>query len=73
MVIRHIHEPTIDVEFQLEEALQLERTLMAFMPLLLEEGLMFGKYCVALGICSRFVVSLSPSHFHVYTFAKARL
>lgn len=60
MVIRHVHEPTIDVQFQLEEALQLERTLVAFIPLLLEEGVMFGKYCVALGICSRFVVLLFP-------------
>lgn len=55
MVIRNVYEPTINVGFQLDEALQLERTLMAFMPLLLEDGLMFGKYCVALGICSRYV------------------
>jgi len=60
-VIRHVFDPTLDVTFQEEEAILLERTLLAFLPLLLEEGIVFGKYCVALGICSRLVVSY---HFH---------
>lgn len=52
-VLRHAFEPTLDEAFHIEESSQLERTLMAFMPLLVQEELQFGRYCAALGICSR--------------------
>ncbi|KAF2670636.1 hypothetical protein BT63DRAFT_371622, partial [Microthyrium microscopicum] len=44
-VIRHVFDPVHDADFRSEEAQQLERTLMAFMPLLMEDGAQFGKYC----------------------------
>ncbi|KAF2096245.1 hypothetical protein NA57DRAFT_79012 [Rhizodiscina lignyota] len=50
-VIRHVFDPTSDGEFQTKESLQLERTLLAFRPVLVEEELHYGKYCAALGIC----------------------
>jgi hypothetical protein len=49
-VIRHIFDPTPDEVFHKNEAAQLERTLMALMPLLVEEQLVYGKYCAALGM-----------------------
>jgi hypothetical protein len=53
-VARHIYEPgSLESRFHAEEALQLERTLMAFIPLLAEEELKIGNYCGALGICTR--------------------
>ena len=52
-VLCHVLEPTADQVFQVEESRQLERTLLAFMPLLCREELQFGKYCSALGMCSR--------------------
>lgn len=52
-VLRHVFEPSSDSDFHLQEALQLERTLMAFMPLLIEEQTKFHYYCAALGMCSR--------------------
>lgn len=61
-VIRHVFDPTLDATFQEEEAVLLERTLLAFLPLLLEDGIMFGKYCVALGICSSALFTLHNSH-----------
>ncbi|KAK0857388.1 hypothetical protein LTR03_000878 [Friedmanniomyces endolithicus] len=42
-VIRHVFDPTPDAAFQLLEAVQLEWTLMALMPLLVEEELEFGN------------------------------
>ncbi|KAK0307895.1 hypothetical protein LTR01_005227 [Friedmanniomyces endolithicus] len=54
-VIRHVFDPTPDTCFQKQEALQLERTLMALMPLLVEEELQFGNYCSAFGICAKYV------------------
>ena len=52
-VIRHVFDPTSDTAFHEEEALQLERTMLAFKPLLIEEQLQFGKFCSALGILIR--------------------
>lgn len=50
-VLRHVVHPTNDLEFQREEALQLERTFVAFLPLLMEEQeLEFGLFCPALAI-----------------------
>ncbi|KAF2495631.1 hypothetical protein BU16DRAFT_539560 [Lophium mytilinum] len=60
-VLRHVFDPTSDPAFQANEALQLERTLMAFMPLLMDEELQFGKYCAALGICSSALFTLYDS------------
>ena len=52
-VIRHVYDPASDLSFQAEEAAQLERTLLALIPVLSEEELQFGRYCSALGICTR--------------------
>jgi hypothetical protein len=52
LVVQHVCDPKVDANFQLEEAIQLEKTLMALMPLLLESDI-FGKYCVALAITGR--------------------
>lgn len=53
--VRHIFNPTADVEFNADEAVQLERTMKAYLPLLAEEELKIGKYCGAFGMCNRFV------------------
>ncbi|KAK1067217.1 hypothetical protein LTR12_015233 [Friedmanniomyces endolithicus] len=60
-VIRHVFDPTPDAAFQEQEALQLERTLMALMPLLVEEELQFGNYCSAFGICTNVLFVLHDS------------
>ena len=52
-VLKHVYEPFADVSFRHDEALQLERTLLAFMPLLMEENQKFGLHCAALGICTK--------------------
>jgi hypothetical protein len=53
-VVRHISDPEqLDREFYAHEAVQLERTLVAFIPLLAQEELKIGNYCGALGICTR--------------------
>jgi hypothetical protein len=49
-VVRHVFDPTPDAVFHTNEAAQLERTLMALMPLLIEEQMFYGKYCAALGM-----------------------
>jgi hypothetical protein len=54
-VLRHVFEPTSDAKFHAEEASQLERTLMAFMPLLIQEQSTYGMYCAALGMCGKSV------------------
>jgi hypothetical protein len=54
-VVRHVLDPTSDRDFQTDEAQQLERTLKAFMPLLIAEQMQFSKYCCSIGICSRYV------------------
>lgn len=59
-VLRHIFDPIQDPRFSAEEALQLERTLKAYLPLLSNEELKIGKYCGAYGICNRSVL-LQPS------------
>jgi hypothetical protein len=52
-VLKHVFDPiTSDPDFNIQQASQLERTLMAFMPLLIDEEIRFGKYCAALGICT---------------------
>lgn len=50
-VLRHVFDPVSDPEFYAREALQLERTLMAFIPLLIEEDTKYGMYCAAYGMC----------------------
>jgi hypothetical protein len=54
-VVRHIFDPTPDEAFHTNEAAQLERTLMALMPILIEEEFFYGKYCAALGMSTWFV------------------
>lgn len=56
-VVRHIFNPTSDPSFNAEEALQLERTLIAFLSMLADEELKIGNYCGAFGICNRFVTT----------------
>ncbi|KAE9377603.1 hypothetical protein N431DRAFT_478809 [Stipitochalara longipes BDJ] len=51
-VIRHVFDPTPNSDFNSEEAIQLERTLKAYLPLLANEELKIGKYCGAYGICN---------------------
>ncbi|KAL5314236.1 hypothetical protein ACEPPN_018661 [Leptodophora sp. 'Broadleaf-Isolate-01'] len=60
-VLRHVFEPASDPEFHAQEAMQLEKTLMAFMPLLIEEHSKFGLYCAALGMCSSALFMLYDS------------
>jgi hypothetical protein len=55
-VLRHVFDPIPDLRFNTEEAVQLERTLKAYLPLLSNEELKIGKYCGAYGICNRFVI-----------------
>ena len=54
-VVRHVFDPTSDPGFNTEEAIQLERTLKAYLPLLANEELKIGKYCAAFGTCNKFV------------------
>jgi hypothetical protein len=51
--VRHMFDPTPDPGFNAEEAVQLERTLKAYLPLLANEELKIGKYCGAYGMCNR--------------------
>jgi len=64
-VLRHIFEPISDPQFHAEEAPQLERTLMAFMPLLIQEQSTYGMYCAALGMCSKSVTFFPPFNFSI--------
>ncbi|PON22914.1 hypothetical protein TGAM01_v208169 [Trichoderma gamsii] len=50
-VVQHIYHPVADLEFRSRESFQLESTLKAFLPILIEEELEFSSYCGALGIC----------------------
>jgi hypothetical protein len=54
-VVRHVFSPTFDPDFNVEEGMQLERTLKAYLPLLAKEELRLGKYCAAFGMCNRLV------------------
>ncbi|KAF1990128.1 hypothetical protein K402DRAFT_418204 [Aulographum hederae CBS 113979] len=51
-VVRHLFDPTPDLHFNAEEAVQLERTLKAYLPLLAKEELSIGKYCAAFAMCN---------------------
>jgi hypothetical protein len=55
-VARHVFDPTSDPGFNSEEAILLERTLKAYLPLLANEELKIGKYCGAYGMCNRSVI-----------------
>jgi membrane-bound lytic murein transglycosylase MltF len=50
-VLRHTLDPSADATFHESEEVQLERTLKAFMPLLMEEDSKYGQYCAAFAIC----------------------
>jgi hypothetical protein len=52
-VVRHIFDPIPDSSFGREQAVQLERTLKSYLPLLADEELRVGKYCGAYGMCNR--------------------
>jgi hypothetical protein len=73
-VVRHIFNPLPDSSFHSEEAVQLERTLNAFFPLLPDGRLRDGSFCGALGICQRLVIArilfnllIYAVHFLCYT------
>lgn len=51
-VVRHAVDPTPNPDFNTEEAVQLERTLRAYLPLLANEELKIGRYCGAFGTCN---------------------
>ncbi|KAH8645417.1 hypothetical protein BX600DRAFT_164693 [Xylariales sp. PMI_506] len=57
-VVRHVFDPTPDTSFNAEEAVQLERTLAAYLPLLANEELRIGKYCGAFGVCNSSLFTL---------------
>ncbi|KAF2727129.1 hypothetical protein EJ04DRAFT_506226 [Polyplosphaeria fusca] len=57
-VIRHAFDPSNDEAFQAEESAQLEKTLMAFLPLLLEEEEKLSRFSVALGMCTSALFTL---------------
>ncbi|KAL6691743.1 hypothetical protein J3F84DRAFT_161505 [Trichoderma pleuroticola] len=50
-VVQHVYHPITDVDFRSRERAQLERTLKAFLPILIDEELEFSTYCGALGMC----------------------
>ncbi|OOQ84271.1 hypothetical protein PEBR_33966 [Penicillium brasilianum] len=50
-VVHHVFNPVSDAHFHEEEAIQLKRTLLSFLPLLIEEELQFSNYCGALSTC----------------------
>lgn len=52
-VVQHVFEPVSDVEFLARESVQLERTLVAFLPVLVAEELKYYVYCSALSMCLR--------------------
>jgi hypothetical protein len=52
-VVRHVFSPISDTYFHREEARQLERTLLSFLPLLIKEEVQFSNYCGALATCVR--------------------
>lgn len=54
-VVQHVYHPVTDIDFRSREHAQLERTLKAFLPILIEEELEFSTYCGALGMCIRYL------------------
>ena len=54
-VVQHVFDPLSDTNLNIEEGLQLERTLKSYLPLLANEELRIGKYCAAFGIANRLV------------------
>ncbi|KIW35706.1 uncharacterized protein PV07_02390 [Cladophialophora immunda] len=65
-VLRHVLDPTSDRNFHASEELQLERTLKAFMPLLMEEDSKYGQYCAALAICTSALFNLYDAAMKQY-------
>ncbi|KAL7895535.1 fungal-specific transcription factor domain-containing protein [Trichoderma sp. SZMC 28014] len=66
-VVQHIYHPVADLEFRSRERFQLESTLKAFLPILIEEELEFSSYCGALGMCisSLYALYIAPTaHFN---------
>ncbi|KAF1999566.1 hypothetical protein P154DRAFT_563873 [Amniculicola lignicola CBS 123094] len=59
--VRHVFSPVPDADFHAAEAVQLERTLKAYLPLLAEEELKIGKYCGAFGMCNSALFMLYES------------
>lgn len=50
--MRHVFDPLPDSRFNTDQAVQLERTLKTYPPLLSNEELKIGKYCGAFGMCN---------------------
>ncbi|ORY11886.1 hypothetical protein BCR34DRAFT_601007 [Clohesyomyces aquaticus] len=59
--VRHVFSPAPDQDFHAAEAIQLERTLKSYLPLLAEEELKIGKYCGAFGMCNSALFMLYES------------
>ncbi|KAK1758899.1 hypothetical protein QBC47DRAFT_336407 [Echria macrotheca] len=57
-VVRCVFDPTPDPSFNSQEAMQLERTLNSYLPLLADEELRIGKYCGAFGVCNSALFTL---------------
>lgn len=53
LVVRHVHAPTSDADFQAEEAQQLSNALIGLRSILVREELERGVYCSAFALCSR--------------------
>lgn len=51
-VLKHVFEPTSDPKFHAEEGKQLEATLLTFVPMLIDEFVLYGMHCAAMAICS---------------------
>lgn len=54
-MLRHVVEPTPHADFNAEEAIQLERTLVAYNTLLMKDGDKPCEFsCATIGMCSRY-------------------
>lgn len=52
-IVQHVFDPISDVNFRDNESVQLERTLVAFLPVLVAEELKDYVYCGARSMCLR--------------------
>ncbi|KAH8810831.1 hypothetical protein F5884DRAFT_780504 [Xylogone sp. PMI_703] len=60
-VVQHVFNPVADYSFHADEAAQLERTLLSYLPMLIEEELKFSTYCGALAMCVSALFTLYSS------------
>ncbi|KAH8820203.1 hypothetical protein F5884DRAFT_744563 [Xylogone sp. PMI_703] len=60
-VLKHVYEPTSDPDFDLNEAITLDRTLTSFRTLIPEEIDNCASYCGVIGICNSALLLLYDS------------